>query len=325
MASWFEVEPPEIQLDAFCFDTNFHPSSQVLAVALINGNVQSYRLSQEESALASTVQAHSDSCRRLRFLTDTQVISVGSDHAVALSDFASSTVALRIENAHESSVNSVLPIAGLVLTGDDDGVVKAWDLRDPSAFKFHFVRHREQISNMALVGDFSLYTSSIEGVITEFDLRLPGFVNQSEGLDEEIQDFTVQGDSHHLVAGTGGGDLVVFQRDTLEAVDRLRGHPGSVDTLAKAGEWHFVTGCVDGYVRLVGLSPLSIIGPICEEEQREYNSDETFSIEKVEVSPDGLLLSSVSHEHMVKFWDIREVDRTSRPLQNTFFEEFKEE
>ena len=310
--AWFVVEPPEIRLDSFCFDADFHSSSQRLSLALITGQLLTFALTEEASTLQGQVQPHTDTCRRLRYIDENQVVSVGSDRAIAISDLSASTVALRLESAHNSPINAVLPIAsGLLLTGDDDGVIKAWDLRTASEPKFHFVRHREQISDLALVGEFSLYSGSIEGVITEFDLRLPGFVMQSESVEEEITDFQVVANGRTIIAATSSGVLVQFQRETLGVTGRLSGHPGSVDTMAKLREDRLITGCADGYVRWVTVEPLGMLGPICEEEQREYNSDMVFSIERVVLSPDGSLLASVSHEHMVKFWDVQQAPEQS--------------
>lgn len=305
--AWFAVEPPEIRLDSFCFDADFHSSSQRLSLALITGQLLTYSLTQEASTLQGQVQPHTDACRRLRYIGENQVVSVGSDQAIAISDLSTSTVSLRLESAHNSPINAVLPTAsGLLLTGDDDGVIKAWDLRTASEPKFHFVRHREQISNLVLVGEFCLFSGSIEGVVTEFDLRLPGFVQQSEGLEEEITDFQVVANGRTIIAATSSGVLVQFQRETLVVTGRLSGHPGSVDTMDKQGEDRLITGCADGYVRWVTVDPLGMVGPICEEEQREYNSDMVFPIERVALSPDRSLLAAVSHEHMVKFWDVRQ-------------------
>ncbi len=317
--AWFAVEPPEIRLDSFCFDADFHSSSQRLSLALITGQLLTYSLTQDASTLQGQLQPHSDACRRLRYIGENQVVSVGSDQAIAISDLSTSTVSLRIDTAHNSPINAVLSTpSGLLLTGDDDGVIKAWDLRVASEAKFHFVRHREQISNLMMVGDFSMYSGSIEGVLTEFDLRLPGFVMQSDSLEEEITDFQVMGNGRVIIAALSSGILVQFQREALAVTGRLSGHPGSVDTMEKHGEERLITGCADGYVRWVTAEPMGMVGPICEEEQREYNSDMSFAIERVALSPDASLLASVSHEHMVKFWDVRENSAQSAPAPDFF-------
>ena len=316
--TWFAVEPPEIRLDAFCLDCDFHVSSQRLSLALITGQVQTFSLSQDFSTLQSTLHPHQDSCRCVKYLENSLLLTGGSDKTLVISDTATNQVVTAVSNAHNSAINSVLAVnSGLIMSGDDDGVIKAWDLRSSSEHKFQLIRHREQISNLVLFGDYSLYSGSIEGVVTEFDLRLPGFVLQSEEIEEEITDFDVFLGGRVLVASTSSGVMVQLQRETLEVVGRLSGHPESVETLGKVGEDRMVTGCADGWVRWMQAGEMRLGDLVCPDEQREYNSDMTFAIEKVCISPDQSLLASVSHEHMVKFWDLRQ--QPSQPSTAPFF------
>ncbi|KAF3787629.1 WD repeat-containing protein, partial [Nymphaea thermarum] len=78
--------------------------------------------------------------------------------------------------------------------------------------------------------------------------------------------------------------------------DRFLGHPNSVQTLLKLDEDTLISGCEDGVIRLLGVLPNRIIQPIAE------HSD--FAIEGLAFSHDRKFLGSISHDQMLKLWDL---------------------
>ena len=73
---------------------------------------------------------HSDSCRALDFNPSGSILYVGSTDK-SFSVISNGRVEGRLEQAHEEAINAIFHIEGdhVVATGDDDGVIKIWDLR----------------------------------------------------------------------------------------------------------------------------------------------------------------------------------------------------
>eukprot|EP00268_Persea_americana_P033116 TRINITY_DN3284_c0_g1_i2.p2 TRINITY_DN3284_c0_g1~~TRINITY_DN3284_c0_g1_i2.p2 ORF type:complete len:145 (-),score=42.42 TRINITY_DN3284_c0_g1_i2:275-709(-) len=81
--------------------------------------------------------------------------------------------------------------------------------------------------------------------------------------------------------------------------DRFLGHPMSVDTLLKLDEDKLISGSEDGVIRLVGILPNRIIQPIAEHSE--------YPIERLAFSHDRKLLGSISHDQMLKLWDLNDL------------------
>jgi len=83
---------------------------------------------------------HKDSCRAIQFSPDGDVIYTGSkDKSLAV--ITNGILAMRIEEAHPCPIFTICHIenGNIVATGDDDGMIRIWDLRVASEGKKHSV------------------------------------------------------------------------------------------------------------------------------------------------------------------------------------------
>ena len=73
---------------------------------------------------------HTDSCRAIEFSDDGNIIYTASkDQSLAV--ITGGVMAGRILEAHDSGIYSILHMdsGNIIATGDDDGTIKIWDLR----------------------------------------------------------------------------------------------------------------------------------------------------------------------------------------------------
>ena len=73
---------------------------------------------------------HQDSCRCIEFSDDGNILYTGSkDNSLAV--VSNGKVEGKIAKAHPEAINSILHLEGghTIATGDDDGMIKLWDLR----------------------------------------------------------------------------------------------------------------------------------------------------------------------------------------------------
>ena len=181
-------------------------------------------------------------------------------------------------------------------TGDDDGNVKMWDVRQQKCIG-EYEHHGDYISDMACVPHKKVVLcASGDGTISVIDWR-SGATIESEQLEDEPISIEVMGNNSKVVVGTQEGTLGIYTWGQFGDIsDRMLGHPKSVDALCKIDERTLCTGSSDGLVRAVKINPNRILGVVGEHEG--------FPVERMRLSGDGTLLGSCSHDKRVKFWDV---------------------
>ena len=107
------------------------------------------------------------------------------------------------------------------------------------------------------------------------------------------------------MAGCADGSLYLFRWGAAASDggferhdDLFRGHPDAVNGLVSVTDTVVVTACEDGALRAVHLYPHRFVGTVGHHEGG-------FGVEKVDVSGDGGIVASASHDQRIKFWDIK--------------------
>lgn len=79
--------PPDIKTDEFVVDISFHPISDLVAVALITGDIAMYKYSLSECSVVSTYETHTKACRDVEFSDDGDTLySASKDKGIVLTD-----------------------------------------------------------------------------------------------------------------------------------------------------------------------------------------------------------------------------------------------
>ncbi|XP_077215704.1 WD repeat-containing protein 55-like [Tasmannia lanceolata] len=293
----------EINLGKLPFDLDFHPSSPLVAAGLINGELHMYRYANDsQPQRLLNIRAHEESCRAVRFINSGSAIVTGSpDFSILATDIETGTTIVRLEDAHGAAVNRLINLTETTISsGDDDGCIKVWDTRQRSCCNT-FNAHDEYISDMTYVSNsMQLLGTSGDGTMSVCSLRKNKVQTRSEFSEDELLSVVTMKNGRKVICGTQTGALLLYSWGYFkDCSDRFLGHPLSVDVLLKLDEDTLISGSEDGVIRLVGILPNRIIQPIAEHSE--------YPIERLAFSHDRKFLGSVSHDQMLKLWDLHEL------------------
>ncbi|XP_050203830.1 WD repeat-containing protein 55 [Mercurialis annua] len=302
----------EIDLGKVPFGMDFHPNDNLVAAALITGHIHLYRFNADSSSQrVLDIQAHSDSCRAVRFINGGQaLLSASSDRSILATDVETGSVIGRVENAHEDSIFSLINLTeSTIATGDDQGCIKVWDTRQRSCSNT-FNAHEDYVSDMTFASDsMKLLGTSGDGTLSVCNLRSNKVQTRSEFSEEELLSVVIMKNGRKVICGSESGTLLLYSwgffKDCSDRFVALS--PNSVDALLKLDEDRVITGSENGLISLVGILPNRIIQPIAEHSE--------YPIERLAFSHDRKFLGSISHDHMLKLWDLDDLLQPSEDAQ----------
>ena len=304
----------EIGEMAFCF--NFHEVQPLLAVGATSGAVTMWGLEPgEEPDALHRLTYHTDACRAICFPDEEHFISVSADQSVALVDVNSTKVAWRMQEAHGAAINCVQSVGeashptGLIASGDDDGALKLWDVRQRSCvLEFH--DHQDFVSSIVVNEVMRmLVSSSGDGTLAAYNLRRGKLELRSDQLEDELLSCALVKNGKLVLCGSQGGVLHTYKwGEWADCSDRIPGHPTSIDCLAVLDEDTVLTGSSDGMVRLCTIQPHKLMGVLGDHGE---NPIEEMIVrwpnESSAISPLPPMLATTAHDGLVKFWDLSKI------------------
>ncbi|OQV18720.1 WD repeat-containing protein 55-like protein [Hypsibius exemplaris] len=289
-----------VECDVMPTDVQFCRSQDILATADMDGRVKIWKLSPDTGAtLTSNLLPHRSPCRAVRFTSSGSLISVGKDKRICVVDTQQGTVTKTYKKAHDASIFCVLPFGDHgIVTGDDDGCVKVWDLRSEAAtMEFH--DNNECITAMACDDDEqkTLLATSGDGTLSAFNLRRKRLDLQSEAFSSELTSVAIIKGGSKVVCGTGDGALLVFKwGEWGYTLDQYPGRePMSIDAVEVLSPDRIYTASSDGNIRLVNMMPYRMLG---------YAGYHAMPFERISLSTDRETLASTSHDSQLRFWNV---------------------
>ena len=250
---------------------------------------------------------HSGSIRALDYNEDGSILyTAGADHSFSV--VTMQRMEGQLAGAHEEAINAVAHIedSHIIATGDDDGVIKIWDLRQAHSGKksciITFNEHEGSISGFEYVKEHKmLLASANDGCLGVFDLRKPALYAMSDSFGEDQNAVLLMKHGKKVVTASSEGVLNLFSWDWFgDCNDRIIGHPNSVTCMAKLDEDTIITGAEDGLLRVVSVLPnriLSIVGDALDQE-------EGYHIQAVTLNHDRTLVASCSPDDIIKVMDV---------------------
>jgi WD40 repeat protein len=301
------MEPPLYRGEEHIFDISFHPTADFIAYCDINGDVKILAYNNEEVAEAASLSYHKGSCRTVLYSPDGRYLFSGSkDKSIGIVD-ANGKLLQRMKRAHEFPVYTLYSINNdLLASGDDEGVIKIWDLRTcQEVYEVH--EQDGSITGMTANAEMNLLcATSTDGNLGVYDLRKPNGSKEklyalSDSTDEDFYSIAIVKDGKKVLCTSQEGVIYIYKWDWFgESADRIVGHPNAIDAMVKIDENTVITGSEDGYLRGVSIGPnkiLSLLTPHSEGEEIE-------PITRISKSRDSNIIATISHDCAIKFHNI---------------------
>jgi len=260
-------EPPDIYLEEHIMDIKFSPVANVLALSQITGEVRVYTYNEKQNKEMLKFNYHTESCRQVLFSPDGNIVYTGaSDGSIGV--ISNGKMEGRLMAAHDCPINSLIHVENnvVIASGDDDGKIKIWDLRQAGSQGMGCVmtiqEHEGTIMDMKLNDEGNMILSaSNDGHLGVFDLRNGGkLYAMSDNFEEDLTALVICKYQKKVLVSTSEGTVNVFSWDWFgDCNDRIVGHPNSIDTMIKYDEDTVITGSEDGLIRAVSVLPNKIV------------------------------------------------------------------
>eukprot|EP00096_Caligus_rogercresseyi_P010343 TRINITY_DN3732_c0_g1_i1.p1 TRINITY_DN3732_c0_g1~~TRINITY_DN3732_c0_g1_i1.p1 ORF type:complete len:475 (-),score=51.58 TRINITY_DN3732_c0_g1_i1:183-1490(-) len=311
--------PPDIKISSETSDISFHPESDIIAVASMDGSISLFNYAIEKNDLLKKLMLHKKNIRSMEFSDDGSCLySASKDKSFKIIDTSTFKTTLSIPKAHgDSALFKIKPIDDhLYATGDEDGLIKLWDHRQKKDVMSE-KQFEEFVTDICFDDEKKIMVaSSGEGTIQSYNIRGKRPDTQSEVYEGQLNTLGLVKSDTKLVAGCDDGKLYLFGWGNFGLhEDQFPGHPDAINSLLAVTDSAVLTGCEDGTIRAVHLYPHRFFGVI-------GHHDSSFPIEKMDVSSTGELISSISHDQKVKFWNIkfleeRNYNKTKKPFKHS--------
>jgi WD repeat-containing protein 55 len=255
---------------------------------------------------------HTDSVRQVVFSPDGNILYTSSSDG-SIGVISMGKLEGRLAGAHPVPINSLMHIENnaILASGDDDGLLKIWDLRLSANGKqgcvMQFNEHEGTIMDMKMNDQNNmLLTSANDGHLGVFDLRMNKLYAMSDNFEEDLTALVICKYQKKVLVSSGEGIINIFSWDWFgDCKDRIVGHPNSIDTMIKYDEDTVITGGEDGLIRAVSVLPNKIIAILSD--PTEQDEGEIFHIQRVALSHDKCLLASISLDDIVKIIDVSQL------------------
>ncbi|XP_069687073.1 WD repeat-containing protein 55 homolog isoform X2 [Periplaneta americana] len=291
--------PPDIHSDDFVVDISFHPEENIIAAATITGDVILHKYTNESTEVINTLEVHTKACRAVEFSKDGNTLfSTSKDKSIVLCDVNIGRMKLFYDNAHENPLYCLLILdENRIASGDDNGVVKLWDLRKKDPI-WSLKEMDDYVSCMiSTEAKKYLVCASGDGTITSIDIGARKLHIQSEMYEEELTCIGTMRSETKLLVGSSKGIFYLFNWGEFGYhSDAFPGPKLAINCLLPVTENIAVCAGEDGALRATHFFPHRHLGVVGQHQ---------FSVESLDISGSGELIASCSHDQTIKFWNIK--------------------
>lgn len=240
------------------FDFCAHPKLNIVAAGTVDGNIElfSVDIAAKKSRLRYCKKLYDCSIRTLSFSSNLADLYVGSANGnIDILDAEAGGVKTSWAKAHGDAVSCLVQVnESFLVTGDDSGYLKLWDVRQAAAICKEKL-NADYISDMVACGNLLLTTSG-DGKLTVFDTKQNKIAAQSDDIEEPLTSLVILKNRQKVVVGTESGVLGIFSWGHWGDIsDRLPGHEDAITCMLKFDEDVLFTGSDDGWIRAVGIQP----------------------------------------------------------------------
>lgn len=311
-------KPKDIITEDFPTDLSFHPEQNLLAVATVMGDVMIYRYSNEENELLHTHEIHRKGIRDIEFSSSgTELLSCSRDKSIIVSDFETGKFKRFWDNAHSEPIYTLTQVdENLIASGDDEGTVRLWDARVNGDEPVFSVKEVEDYISSIITNSQKriLACTSGDGYLTTINIASKKMFIQSEPYEEEITCGGVFRNESKLVVGSSKGNFYTYNWGEFGYHnDAFSGPSTPISFMIPITERIAVTAGEEGIIRAMHLVPGRILGIV---------GQHSLAVEAMDISHDGELIASSSHDNDIRFWNIKyfedfdDIDYNAKPSKN---------
>lgn len=252
-------------------------------------------------------RAHPGRVHTLAFmLNGRRILSASSaDNAVRVWNTFSGAEVTRIETENgQVTAAAVNPAGSFLLTTGENGNIQRWDVASGSAMAAIF-NPGALITSMAYsVDGTALAVGFVDGTIQVRDAggsEVLLSVSSQRGRRSDVFDVALSPDL--IVGAYSAGNVVVWDRETGERLDRLTGHSNDVlsATVSRDGDL-LATTSSDNSIRVWDAATL----------EGQYRSGTDFDAAQTAFHPEGTLLASTGQDGTLSVWNMATGRRTYR-------------
>ncbi|WVO20748.1 WD repeat-containing protein JIP5 [Cryptococcus decagattii] len=297
---------PDIKLKNQPFDVAFHPKEPVVFSSLLTGQVCAWSYDDatgETSSSWSKVETKFGWEVKVEVFSSFQLVMDPwqGKGTVLMSRFIfpfNSLLSVRCPINRVYCVNR-----NLVASGDDDGVIKLWDPRQADSIRT-YSQHFDYITDFTYFDDKrQLVATSGDGHLSVIDIRSNKStpLTVSEDQEDELLSIVPIKGGQKAIVGSGLGILSVWNRQLgwADSVDRIPGHPASIDAIVALTPDIIATGSEDGMIRVIQVLPHKFLGVVATHEE--------FPVERIRLDRNNKWLGSVSHDECLKLTDVEDL------------------
>ncbi|KAJ4486864.1 WD40-repeat-containing domain protein [Lentinula lateritia] len=301
----------DVTIGSQIFDLIFHPSHATVYTALLSGKVKAFAYNHHgRTKEVFSIKLSQKSCRGIAINEDGgRLYTVGKGKGIHTIDTETGKLIESRAKAHEIAINRVESVTPWLLsTGDDGGVIKLWDPRKKEPVR-KYTHHFDYITDFLWLDDKKqLVTTSGDGTLSVIDVRARTSepLAQSEDQEDELLSIVPIKGATKVVVGTQLGILSVFNRSSGwgDCVDRIPGHPHSVDALCALPASlpnvdhtsTILTGSSDGFVRAVGVFPTKLQGVVADHGE--------WPVERIAIGEGQFWVGSAGHDELLKLTNL---------------------
>ena len=292
------IIPDDIVCQSRILDITFSPTNDVICIGDMHGNISLYNYANLQTPQKIfSLKAHDDTTRNVKFNDQGNLLfSTSSDGSVTVTDLNAQRVFIKNAKAHNGEIFALDVSGNIFTTGDENGRIKIWDMRQRKCVSQH-QKHHDFISQLLINRD-TLYCAGGDGCMSTWNLKTNNVIGISDNMNTDLLSIAIAKEDERLVCGGQDGKLYVWNWNDWEyPVHKLKGHPESIEAIIPVSKNRIITGSSDGIIRLAQIDPHQLISCIGAH-------DEGFSIERLALSRDKNILASSSHSRHVKFWDV---------------------
>lgn len=293
-------KPPDIKTDDFVVDLSFHSDQNLLAVATVTGDILLYRCSNDANELVNTLEVHTKACRTVEFTSDGKsLVSSSRDKSIVLTDAETGKMKRFWDDAHPEPIYSMTLVDdNMFATGDDEGTVSLWDLRQRDAKPIFSLKEVEDyITCLQPLQHKYLLATSGDGYLTTLSIPGKALYVQSEPYEEELTSVGVFRNESKLIVSSSKGNFYAFNWGQFGYhCDAFTCPMSPIARMIPITERIAVTAGEEGILRAMHVVPGRVLGIV---------GQHSLGVEAMDINYSGELIASSSHDNDIKFWNIK--------------------